>query len=204
MIVIGITGSIGMGKSTIASMLRQLGIPIHDSDKVVKSLLDKNLIIIDKIKKKWPSCTFESNENVNINKHKLSQIIFKNKNEKKELEKILYPYVIESRNAFLRENRDRMMVGLDVPLLYETKTDKICNYIFLASTSKKNQKKRVLKRDNMNNEKFNNINKNQLSDIEKRKKNPIIITTQYGKILTFIIVILNLLSILIKVKSIKI
>ena len=87
MIVIGITGSIGMGKSTIASMLRQLGIPIHDSDKVVKSLLDKNLIIIDKIKKKWPSCTSESNENVNINKHKLSQIIFKNKNEKKELEK---------------------------------------------------------------------------------------------------------------------
>ena len=62
----------------------------------------------------------------------------------------------------------------------------------------------MLKRDNMNNEKFNNINKNQLSDIEKRKKNPIIITTQYGKILTFIIVILNLLSILIKVKSIKI
>jgi len=97
-----------------------------------------------------------------------------------------------------------MIIGLDVPLLYETKTDKICNYIFLASTSKKIQKERVLKRNNMNIEKFNKINNNQLSNIEKKKKNPIIIPTGYGKIITFIIIVLNLSWIILKSRSLKI
>jgi dephospho-CoA kinase len=97
-----------------------------------------------------------------------------------------------------------MIIGIDVPLLYETRTDKICNYIFLADVSKEVQKNRVLKRKNMNIEKFNKINNNQLSNTEKKKKKPIIIPTGYGKIITFVTVILNLSWIIIKTKSIKI
>ena len=112
--------------------------------------------------------------------------------------------MIKNRDNFIRINKNRKIIGVDVPLLYETKTDKICNYIFLASASEEIQKKRVLGRTNMNIEKFNKINNNQLSNFEKKKKKPIIIPTGYGKIITFISVILNLLRIIIKTKSVKV
>ena len=202
MIIIGITGSIGMGKSTIALMLKFFGIPIHDADIVVKTLLEEDFII-DIIKKKWPNCIVYNKKKIKINKEELSKIIFDNSKERKNLENLIHPYVIKNRNNFIKKNKNKRIIGIDVPLLYETRTDKICNYIFLASSSDKIQKKRVLKRANMNIEKFNKINNNQLSGFEKKKKNPIIIPTGYGRAITFITVILNLLWIVIKTKSVR-
>ena len=137
-------------------------------------------------------------------KKELSKIIFNDSKERKDLENLIHPYVTKDRNIFIKQNKNKRIIGIDVPLLYETSTDKICNYIFLATTSEKNQKKRVLKRANMDIEKFNKINKNQLSNFEKKKKYPIIIPTGYGKIITFIAVILNLSWIIIKKRSIKV
>ena len=203
MIIIGITGSIGMGKSTIALMLKSFGIPIHDADRAVKTILEEQ-IIIDIIKKKWPTCIINNKKKVKINKEELRKIIFNNSNERKKIENLIHPYVIKKRNNFIRKNKNKRIIGLDVPLLYETKTDKICNYIFLASASYTIQKKRVLKRANMNIEIFNKINNNQLSNFEKKKNDPIIIHTGYGKIITFITVILNLFWIIMKTKSLKV
>ena len=203
MIIIGITGSIGMGKSTIALMLKFFGIPIHDADIVVKTLLEEDFII-DIIKKKWPNCIVYNKKKIKINKEELSKIIFDNSKERKNLENLIHPYVIKNRNNFIKKNKNKRIIGIDVPLLYETGTDKICNYIFLASASDKIQEKRVLKRANMNIEKFNKINNNQLSGFEKKNKNPVIIPTGYGKIITFIAVILNLTWIIINTKSVKI
>ena len=203
MIIIGITGSIGMGKSNIALILKFFGIPIHDSDRSVKKLL-KEAFIIGIIKKEWPNCIIYNKKKENINKEELSKIIFNNSNERKKLENLLHPYVVKKRNNFIRKNKNKNIIGLDVPLLYETKTDKVCHYIFLASATKEIQQKRVLKRSNMNIEKFNKINNSQLSNFEKKKRYPIIIPTGYGKIITFIVVMLNLLWINIKSKSIKI
>ena len=203
MIIIGITGSIGMGKSTIASMLNKLRIPIHDSDKIIKFLLEENKIIINKIKIKWPSCIIGNKKEEKINKEELGKIVFYNNKEKKELEKLLHPLVVKNRNDFFKKNKNKMIVGIDVPLLYETKTDEICNYIFLASASKDVQQKRVLKRTNMDDKKFQKIKENQMSDFEKKKRKPIIIPTGYGKLITFVTVVINLLFIIIKTKSIK-
>ena len=203
MIIIGITGSIGMGKSNITLILKFFGIPTYDSDRSVKELLKEDFII-RVIKKKWPNCIINNKKKEKIDKEELSKIIFDNSNERKKLENLLHPYVMKKRNNFIRKNKNKNILGIDVPLLYETKTDKICNYIFLATATKEIQQKRVLKRNNMNIEKFNKINNSQLSDFEKKKKNPIIIPTGYGKIITFIIVMLNLLWINIKTKSIKI
>ena len=203
MIIIGITGSIGMGKSTIALMLKFLGIPIHDSDHVVKTLLEEDFII-DIIKKKWPTCIIHNKKKLKLNKEELSKIIFDNSKERKKLESLIHPYVTKYRKNFIKKNKNKRIIGIDVPLLYETKTDKICNYIFLASASNEIQKKRVLKRANMSIEKFNKINSNQISNYEKKKKYPIIIPTGYGKIITLIIVILNLTWIIIRTKSIKV
>jgi len=203
MIIIGITGSIGMGKSNITLILKFFGILTYDSDKSVKELLKEDFII-RVIKKKWPNCIIHDKKKEKIDKKKLSKIIFDNSNERKKLENLLHPYVMKKRNNFIRKNKNKNILGIDVPLLYETKTDKICDYIFLATATKEIQQKRVLKRNNMNMEKFNKINNSQLSDFEKKKKNPTIIPTGYGKIITFIIVLLNLLWINIKTKSIKI
>ena len=197
MVIIGITGSIGMGKTTIAKILNFCKIPIFDADEEVKKILDNNLSIINKIKSNWPECVYLQNNKEIIDKKKLGKIIFNNTKEKEKIEKIIHPIINEKRNIFLQEKKKEKfrLVGLDIPLLYETKTNKICNYILLASASELTQKNRVLNRDGMTIDKFNKINKNQLSDCFKRKQKPIIITTQFGKIITFISVIYYLILI---------
>ena len=197
MVIIGITGSIGMGKTTIAKILNFCKIPIFDADEEVKKILDNNLSIINKIKSNWPECVYLQNNKEIIDKEKISKIIFNNTKEKEKIEKIIHPIINKKRNIFLQEKKKEKfrLVGLDIPLLYETKTNKICNYILLASASELTQKNRVLNRDGMTIDKFNKINKNQLSDCFKRKQKPIIISTEFGKIITFISVIFYIILI---------
>ena len=197
MVIIGITGSIGMGKTTIAKILNFCKIPIFDADEEVKKILDNNLSIINKIKSNWPECVYLQNNKEIIDKKKIGKIIFNNTKEKEKIEKIIHPIINKKRNIFLQEKKKEKfrLVGLDIPLLYETKTNKICNYILLASASELTQKNRVLNRDGMTIDKFNKINKNQLSDCFKRKQKPIIISTEFGKIITFISVIFYIILI---------
>ena len=201
MIIIGITGSIGMGKTTIASMLRTLKIPVFDSDQQVKLILETDHLVIEKISNKWPDTV--SFEEKKVNKSLLAKIIFNHKKDRKILEEIIHPVVQNKRDAFIKKNKFYYIIGIDVPLLYETGTDKICDYIFLAYTSKKNQKKRVLLRDHMTEKKFNLINKTQWSHEKKKEKNPFVINTSFGKITSFIIILLYLIKIIIngKVKN---
>ena len=203
MIIIGITGSIGMGKSTIASMLKFFGIPIHDSDLVVKVLIETNSLVLKKIKKNWPEVIDIIDSKEIINKEKLSKLIFNDIKCKENLEKIIHPLVNKKRKMFLKKYESKNIVGMDVPLLYETGLNKICNYILLALTSETNQEKRVLKRKNMTKEKFILIKKNQWSDEMKKEQKPYIINTTYGKILVFILLTFLLSTIFFKEKVLK-
>ena len=204
MIIIGITGSIGMGKSTIASMLKFFGIPIHDSDLVVKGLIETNSLVLKKIKKNWPEVIDIIDSKEIINKGKLSEIIFNNSKCKENLEKIIHPLVHKKRKMFLKKHESKKkIVGMDVPLLYETGLNKICNYIFLALTSEANQAKRVLNRKNMTKEKLISIKENQWSDEMKKEQKPYIINTTYGKILVFILLTFLLSTIFFKEKVLK-
>ena len=204
MIIIGITGSIGMGKSTIASMLKFFGIPIHDSDLVVKGLIETNALVLKKIKKNWPEVIDITDSKEIINKSKLSEIIFNDIKCKENLEKIIHPLVNKKRKMFLKKYEfKKNIVGMDVPLLYETGLNKICNYIFLALTSEENQAKRVLKRKKMTKEKFISIKENQWSDEMKKEQKPYIINTTYGKISVFILLTFLLSTILFKEKVLK-
>jgi dephospho-CoA kinase len=203
MIIIGITGSIGMGKSTIASMLKFFDIPIHDSDLVVKELIETNSLVLKKIKKNWPEVIDIIDSKEIINKEKLSKLIFNDIKCKENLEKIIHPLVNKKRKMFLKKYESKNIVGMDVPLLYETGLNKICNYIFLALTSEANQAKRVLKRKNMTKEKFISIKENQWSDEMKKEQKPYIINTTYGKILVFILLTFLLSTIFFKEKVLK-
>ena len=117
MIIIGITGSIGTGKTTVSKMLKMLKIPIFDSDKKVKEILDENHLVKEKILKIWPDAISYNHMQRKIDKVALSNKIFNNKKERKKLENIIHPLVEKERNTFLHNFRNFGIVGLDIPLL---------------------------------------------------------------------------------------
>ncbi len=198
MIIIGITGSIGMGKSTIAKMLMSLKIPVFDSDKEVKYILENYSIVQKKICDIWPDVIQIEKSEQKINKHLLSERIFTNRKNRRILEKIIHPHVKERRKEFIKDVSKSLIVALDVPLLYETGSDKFCDYIFLAYTNEETQKKRVLRRLGMTEKKLDLIKKAQWSTDKKRKKNPYLVSTSYGKIISFTIIIAYLITIIFK------
>jgi len=196
--IIGITGSIGMGKSTISYMLTKLGIPVFDSDKQVSKVLENNSNIIKKIGLKWPHAVIINNRQKRVNKKVLGDIVFSNLSDKIFLENLIHPIVHQERNLFIQENNRNSLIALDVPLLFETKLHKICDFIFLANAKNEIQMSRVLKRKNMTHEKFDLIKKNQLSNEERMKlgSNIFVVNTNYGKLVSFIIVLAYLFKVL--------
>ena len=193
MIIIGITGSIGMGKTTLSKMLRILKIPVFDSDRKVKEILEKNHEIIEKITKTWPETLSYNKIQKKIDKVVLSDKIFKSKKERKKLEELIHPLIKKERLIFFTKYKKFSIVGMDIPLLYETGMDKECDYIFLVNTTKKIQEKRVLKRPNMSKKKFELINNSQWSFEKKAKARPFIINTSFGKLITFVVILFYLL-----------
>ena len=200
MIIIGITGSIGMGKTTVSNMLRFLKIPVFDSDQQVSKILEKNYDIIEKVSNIWPSTVLLYKKQKKINRILLGNIIFKSEEERKKLEKLIHPLVKKERKNFLENSKRFSLVGLDVPLLYETGIDKTCDYIFLVNTSKNIQRRRVLKRPSMTEQKFELISKSQWSSEKKIKERPFVITSSFGKTFTFLVVIFYILAIKIRGK----
>ena len=200
MIIIGITGSIGMGKTTVSNMLRFLKIPVFDSDQQVSKILEKDFDTIDKISNIWPDAVSLYKKRKIIDKVLLGNIIFKSDEERKKLEKLVHPLVKKERVNFLKNSKSFSLVGLDIPLLYETGMDKNCDYVFLVNTSKEIQKRRVLERHNMTEGKFELINKSQWSLEKKIREKPIVINTSFGKILTFLLVMYYLFTIKVKGK----
>ena len=196
--IIGITGSIGMGKSTISYMLTKLGVPVFDSDKQVSKVLENNSNIIKKIGLKWPHAVIINNHEKSVDRKVLGDIIFSNLSDKIFLEKLIHPILNQKRDLFIQQNINRSLVALDVPLLFETKLHKICDFIFLANAESDIQMSRVLKRKNMTHQKFDLIKKNQLSNEERKKlsSNIFVISTNYGKLVSFIIVLAYLFKIL--------
>jgi dephospho-CoA kinase len=201
--IIGITGSIGMGKSTISSMLTKLGIPVFDSDKQVSKVLEKNYKVITKIGLKWPHAVIINNREIRVNKKVLGDIIFSNLSDKIFLEKLIHPILHQERDLFIQQNINHSLIALDVPLLFETKLHKICDFIFLVNAKNEIQMSRVLKRKNMTHEKFDLIKKNQLSNEERRKlsSNIFVVSTDYGKVISFFIILGYLFKILFFIKK---
>jgi dephospho-CoA kinase len=201
--IIGITGSIGMGKSTISSMLTKLRIPVFDSDKQVSKVLENNRKIITKIGLKWPDAVIINDREISVNKKVLGDIIFSNLSDKIFLEKLIHPIINQERDLFIQQNKNHSLIALDVPLLFETKLHNICDFIFLANAKNEIQMSRVLKRKNMTHEKFDLIKKNQLSNGERKKlsTNIFIVSTNYGRVVTFILILGYLFKVLFLIKK---
>ena len=192
---IGITGSIGSGKTTIANIFALFNIPIFDADREIKKILSKKEIK-QKLKNIWPLVIKKDY----IDKLKLREIIFSNNIEKKKLEKLLYPYLNIERKKFETINYKEKILVYDMPLIYETKTEKNYDIILLAHCSRKLQRERVLSRDNISNSLFEKILASQLSFEEKIKFKPKLIDTN-SKLFMLFEVCLLLIKLLIKFRA---
>ena len=192
---IGITGSIGTGKTTLANMFALFRIPVFDADKEIKKILN-NKEVMQKLNIIFPNIIKKNN----IDKPKLKTIIFSDKNKKKKLENLLYPYLEIEKSKFINVNFKKKILVYDVPLIYETRSENQYDLILLTNCNKKIQKARVLKRDKITSSLFENIIKSQLSFSEKIRFKPKLINTDNLKIFTLMKVILLLIRILIKLK----
>ncbi len=195
MFKIGITGSIGTGKTTIANMFSLFNLPIFNADKEIKKILESQNIK-QLLKDKWPS-VIKANK---IDKIKLRSIIFSNKNEKKKLENLLYPYLAKKRSNFEKKNYNKKILVYDVPLIYETKSERMYDLILLANCNEILQKNRVLKRDKISDSLFKKIVKTQMSFKEKTKFKPKVINTNKLKLFILIEIVFILIYIILRLK----
>jgi dephospho-CoA kinase len=184
MLILGLTGSIGMGKSTAAGMLRRMGIPVHDADKAVHALTRPGGAAIPAIKKAFPDLVTAAG----ISRAELSRRAFDDPAMLRKLERILHPLVRAEEAQFLRQQRARgtALVVLDIPLLYETRGEKRCDAVLVVSAPRAVQLHRVLARPGMTRAKLAGIEARQMPDAEKRKRADFVIPTGRGKRATWL------------------
>jgi dephospho-CoA kinase len=176
MLIIGLTGSIGMGKSTSAKFFREAGIPVHDADHAVHELYEGDAAPL--IDKAFPSTMRDSK----VDRDALFSHMVSNPAAMKQLEKIIHPLVTQHRNSFMAQaaKNGAKTIVLDVPLLFETGTNKDCDIIIVVSAPFLVQKQRVLARVGMSEARFQTIVEKQIPDHQKRQRAHFIIETGRG------------------------
>ena len=176
MIVVGLTGSIGMGKSTTAKLFADEGIPVNDADAVVHALYTGRAV--EPIAKVFP----EAIEDGVVNRALLSRTLTKNPAKFRELEQIVHPLVRDEEKRFIEKQRGEGadMVVLDIPLLFETEGSERVDVIVVVSADEAVQRERVLARPGMTVEKFELLKSRQVPDAEKRRRADFVIDTGHG------------------------
>lgn len=184
MIVLGLTGSVGMGKSTAAAMFCRLGVPVHDSDAAVHRLLAPGGAAVKKVAAAFPDALGADG---GIDRTTLGRRVFADAAALKRLERILHPLVRRSQDRFLRQARARRekLVVLDIPLLFETGGDKRCDLIVVVSAPAAVQRARVMARPGMTEARFRAILAKQMPDAEKRRRADIVVPSGLGRTVTF-------------------
>jgi len=168
MVILGLTGSIGMGKSTVARMLRRLGLPLHDADAAVHRLMAKGGRAVPAIEAAFPGVLREGA----VDRKKLGAAVFGKPEALRRLESILHPLVREETEAFLRRQARRRapLVVLDIPLLFETGAEKRVDAVLVVTAPPQIQRQRVLARPDMTEARFEQVLAQQTPDAEKRRR----------------------------------
>ncbi len=177
--ILGLTGSVGMGKSTAAGMLRRLGVPVHDADAAVHRLLAKGGGAVAAVEEAFPGVRREGA----IDRKALGARVFGNPEALRRLEAILHPKVRAETEAWLQRQRRRRvpLVVLDVPLLFEGGDLARYDAVVVVSAPGFVQRARVLRRPGMTEERYRQILAQQLPDREKRRRAQFVVSTGLGK-----------------------
>ena len=173
MIRIALTGSIGMGKSTVAKMFEQCGVPVFDADAVVRELQSPGGGLVDKIGELFPGCVRCGT----LDRDCLAQIVLSDRAKLAELEAIVHPAVHEAREAFVAAHRDSAALVFEIPLLFETGGDTEFDKVVVVSAPANIQRARVLARQGMTEAKLASILERQTPDEEKRKRADFVVDT---------------------------
>jgi dephospho-CoA kinase len=181
--ILGLTGSIGMGKSTVAAMFRQHGVPVFDADACVHGLQAPAGLALPAIEAAFPGTTSAAG----LDRAKLGAAVFGKPDQLARLEAILHPLVNATRTRWLAQQRRRRarLVVLDVPLLLEKGGWQVCDYIAVVSAPAHVQAARVLARPNMTPAKFAAILASQMPDNQKRRRADIVLPTGLGRRFTW-------------------
>jgi dephospho-CoA kinase len=171
--IIGLTGSIGMGKSTVAQMFVDENVPLFDADAAVHQLQGPGGALVDAIEALFPGTT----NSQGVDRQKLGAAVLGDPAALKRLEQLIHPAVGEMRLAFLQDNEDQPMILFDIPLLFEKAGGEGVDHIVVVSAGTADQRARVLDRPGMTEERFEQIKALQMPDAEKRKKADSVIDT---------------------------
>ena len=171
--ILGLTGSIGMGKTTVSNMFRDIGVPVWCADQEVQNLYSDNGNATKIIKIKYPSVVGKKG----VDKTSLRNLIHKDNRILEEVERIVHPLLKDSKDKFLQTNADANLLIFDIPLLFEKNQEKNYDGVLVVTASKSTQKRRVLSRSNMNEKDLQLIRRNQLDEDEKIKRADFIINT---------------------------
>lgn len=176
MIVLGLTGSIGMGKSTTAKLFMEAGVPVYDADATVHKIYEGEAVPL--VEQAFPGTTADGK----VDRQKLSARVVHDAAAMKQLEGIVHPLLRSHHQKFLDDaERSGVPVAVvDVPLLYETGGEKRVDAVVVVTTSPEVQRARILARENMDEAKLDAILARQLPDAEKRKRADFVVDTSHG------------------------
>jgi dephospho-CoA kinase len=179
MVILGLTGSIGMGKSTAAAALRRLGVPVNDADGTIHRLIRRGGAAVPLVDKAFPGVVRDGV----VDRRKLGDLVFADQAALKRLEAILHPLARRAQIGFLAAHARRRtrLVVLDVPLLLETHGERRCDAVALLSAPRPVQEARVMARPGMTREKLAGIRRRQMPDAEKRRRADFVIETGLTK-----------------------
>jgi dephospho-CoA kinase len=174
--ILGLTGSIGMGKSTTAKLFTEAGVPVYDADAAVHKIYEGEAA--PAIEAAFPGTTVDGR----VDRAKLSAKVVHDQAAIKQLEQIVHPMLGASRKKFLDEAEasGAAVVVMDIPLLYETGGEKRVDAVVVVSTDAATQRERILARGTMTNEALDAILARQLPDAEKRKRADFVVDTSHG------------------------
>ena len=173
MITLGLTGSIGMGKSTVARMFADEGVPVFDADAVVHRLQGPEGLLVDRIEAEFPGTTGAAG----VDRTALAERVLDRPEALRRLEALIHPAVAKERRAFLAAHREAPLVVLDIPLLFEAGGWSQVDRIAVVSAPPEVQRARVLARPDMNPDKFEHILALQMPDPEKRARADFVVPT---------------------------
>ena len=171
--VLGLTGSIAMGKTTVSNMFRDLGTPVWCADNEVNRLYKKNGAATKEIEIQFPSVVIETG----VDKNKLRDLIHEDNSVLKKIERIVHPLLDISKCDFIKKNKTLPLIIFDIPLLFEKKQEKNFDAVLVVTASETTQKKRVLSRKNITEKDFQLIKRNQMNEKEKLKRADFLINT---------------------------
>jgi dephospho-CoA kinase len=176
MLILGLTGSIGMGKSTTAKLFAEAGVPVYDADATVHMLYEGEAV--PAIEAAFPGTTADGK----VDRARLSARVVHDPAAIKQLEQIVHPMLGASRQKFLHdaEQSGAPVAVVDVPLLFETGGEKRVDAVVVVTTTPEIQRQRILARENMTSEKLDAILARQLPDAEKRKRADFVVDTSHG------------------------